>query len=86
MRTNLRVILSAAVGVATLLASPAMAKAVRHRAAPAIVSIPSDARGAVAPRGVSAYGALRSNVYESYAQGHQSVANPDRLFPAPDHN
>jgi hypothetical protein len=49
MRTNLKAILSA-VGVATLLASPAMANTVRqHHAAPSTIYIPSDARGAVAP-------------------------------------
>jgi hypothetical protein len=46
MRTNLKVILSA-VGVAALLASPAMAKTVRSHAP--IKNIPSDARGSVAP-------------------------------------
>jgi hypothetical protein len=46
MRTSLKVILSA-VGVAALLASPAMAKTVRSHAS--IKYIPSDARGSVAP-------------------------------------
>ena len=51
MRTNLKVILST-VGVAALLASPAMAKTVRHQhAVPSTVYIPSDARGSVAPYG-----------------------------------
>ena len=51
MRTNLKVILSAA-GVAALLASPAMAKTVRHQhAAPPTVYFPSNARGFVAPYG-----------------------------------
>ena len=49
MRTNLKVILSA-VGVAALLASPAMAKTTRHQA-PSTVFLPSDARGSVAPYG-----------------------------------
>ncbi len=50
MTMNLKVIMSA-VGVAALLASPAMAKTVRHRhhVAPSTVYIPSDARGSVAP-------------------------------------
>ena len=53
MRTNLKVILSA-VGVAALLASPAMAKTVRHhQAAPSTVYIPSDARASVAPYGAA---------------------------------
>jgi hypothetical protein len=51
MSTNLKVILSA-VGVAALLASPAMAKTVRHQAAaPSTVFLPSDAHGSVAPYG-----------------------------------
>ena len=50
MRANLKVILSV-VGVAALLASPAMAKQVRSHDAPSIV--PSDARGAVAPNGAN---------------------------------
>ena len=45
MKTNLKTILSA-IGVAALLASPAMAKTVRHHH-----YIPSDARGSVAPYG-----------------------------------
>jgi hypothetical protein len=53
MRTNLKVILSA-VGVAALLASPAMAKTVRHpHAAPSTVYIPSDARGSVGSFGAT---------------------------------
>lgn len=49
MRTNLKMVLSAA-GVAALLASPAMAKTVRpHHAARSVVYIPSEARGAVTP-------------------------------------
>jgi hypothetical protein len=51
MRTNLKVILST-VGVAALLASPAMAKTVRHpHAASSTVYVPSDARGSVASFG-----------------------------------
>jgi hypothetical protein len=51
MRTNLKAILSA-VGVAVMLASPAMAKTVRHQhAATSTVYIPSDARGSVVPHG-----------------------------------
>jgi len=50
MRTNLKVVLSA-VGVAALLASPAMAKshARTHQAAPSLVSVPYDARASVQP-------------------------------------
>jgi hypothetical protein len=47
MKTNLKVILSS-VGIAAVLASPAMAKQMRpHNAA--AVTLPSDARGSVAP-------------------------------------
>ena len=47
MTSNLKVILSA-VGVAALLASPAMAKPVHHQqAAPSTVNIPADARASV---------------------------------------
>ena len=60
MRTNLKVILSAA-GVAALLASPAMAKTVRHQpAAPFTVYAPSNAHGFVGPFG---YGAGESGAY-----------------------
>ena len=45
MKTNLNVILSA-IGVAALLASPAMAKQVRPND---LSTVPSDARGSVAP-------------------------------------
>jgi hypothetical protein len=51
MRTSLKVILSA-VGVAALLASPAMAKTVRHQTAvPSTVYAPSNAHGFVGPFG-----------------------------------
>jgi hypothetical protein len=60
MRTNLQVILSA-VSVAALLASPAMAKTVRHhQAAPSRVYAPSDAQGSVSPFG---YGANEGGPY-----------------------
>ncbi len=60
MRTNLKVILSAA-GVAALLASPAMAKTVRHQpAAPSTVYLPSNAHGFVGPYG---YGAGEGGPY-----------------------
>jgi len=60
MKTNLKAILSA-IGVAALLASPAMAKTVRHHhAAPSTVYIPSDARGSVAAYG---YGASEGGPY-----------------------
>jgi hypothetical protein len=51
MKANLKVVLSS-VGVAALLASPAMAKTVRHhKAAPSAIYVPSDARGSVARYG-----------------------------------
>ena len=60
MRTNLKVILSA-VGVAALLASPAMAKTVRHQpAAPSTIYLPSDAHGYVGPYG---YGVREGGPY-----------------------
>jgi hypothetical protein len=49
MRTNLTIILSA-IGVAALLASPVVAKTVRHH-----VNIPSDARRSVAPHGYGSF-------------------------------
>jgi hypothetical protein len=57
MRKNLKVVLSAA-GVAALLASPAIAKTVRHHVAPPSVYVPSDARGSV-----GGYGAVESGPY-----------------------
>jgi len=55
MRTIPKTILSA-IGVAALLASPAMAKTVRHRhATPSIVCIPSDAQRSVAPYGYGSF-------------------------------
>ena len=51
MRTNLKVMLSA-VGVVALLASPAMAKTVRHQSAvPSTVYVPSNGHGFVGPFG-----------------------------------
>jgi len=50
MKTNLKVILSAA-SVAALLAAPAMAKTVQSHASTKY--IPIDARGSVAPSGVN---------------------------------
>jgi hypothetical protein len=71
-------------GIAALPASSVMAKTQRHHhAAPSSVCIPSDARGAVDPRG--AFRTPRDGAYESDSLGHQSFPNPDRTFPAPDH-
>jgi hypothetical protein len=62
MKANLKVILSG-VGVAALLASPAMAKTVRpHHAAPSTVYIPSDARGSIARYGVNEGGPYTPSV------------------------
>ncbi len=49
MKANLKVILSV-VGVAALLASPAMAKQKRHEK---LLVVPSDARASVAPYGLN---------------------------------
>jgi hypothetical protein len=55
MNTNLKMILSA-VGVAALIASPAMAKSRHQQTAPSLVNVPADARAStdtyVAPRTV----------------------------------
>jgi len=78
MRTNLKVILSAA-GVAALLASPAIAKTVRHhQAAPSNVYIPSDARGAVAPFG---YGVNEGGPYTPSRPNTAYGANRDFQSP-----
>ena len=72
MNTNLKVILSA-VGVAAMLASPAMAKTVRHHhAAPSTIYIPSDARGSVAP-----YGGSESGPYTPSIPTPRHGVNPD---------
>jgi hypothetical protein len=74
MKTNLKVILSA-VGAVALLASPAMAKTVRHHnAAPSTVYIPSDARGSVAPYG---YGATEGGPYTPSAPTSVRDLKPD---------
>jgi hypothetical protein len=60
MRTNLKVILSAA-GVAALLASPASAKTVRHHGAvPSTVYLPGNAQGSAGPYG---YGVREGGPY-----------------------
>ncbi len=61
MRTNLKVILSAA-SVIALLASPAMAKTVRHHVSPSVVYVPNDARGAVGGYGIRGYGPYTPNI------------------------
>jgi len=73
MRTNLKVILSA-VGVAALLASPAMAKTARHQAAASTVNLPSDARGSAASYG---YGVSEGGPYTPSAPVKHGV---DRDF------
>jgi len=74
MRTNLKVVLSA-VGVAALLASPAMAKTVthHHRAAPSTVYIPNDARASVAPY----YGAFEGGPYTPSMPEPRHGLSPD---------
>jgi hypothetical protein len=51
MTSNLKIMLSA-VGVAALLASPAMAKAQRHQQkAPSLINVPADAQASVRTNG-----------------------------------
>ena len=69
MTSNLKLILSA-VGVAALLASPAMAKSKHHEGARALGNVPSDARAeSYAPA-------------TSYAPASQRVYAPDLPVPA----
>ena len=69
MRTNLKTILSAA-GVVALLASPAMAKTVRHHdAASSAPYYPTNARGSVA-----SYGTFEGGPYTP------SIPNPAHGF------
>jgi hypothetical protein len=74
MTTNLKMILSA-LGVAAMLASPAMAKTERHHhAAPSTVYIPSDARGAV-----TTYGAFRAPESPMFAPDAPTPPTYDHL-------
>jgi hypothetical protein len=74
MTTNLKVILSAA-GVAALLASPAMAKTVRHQAAaPSTIYLPSNAQGSVGPY---SYGPREGGPYTPSAP---TTRGPNRDF------
>ena len=74
MRTNLKMILSA-VGVAALLASPAVAKTVRHHhVRPSAVYIPNDARGSVAPYG---HGSFEGGPYTPSIPTPAHGLNPD---------
>jgi hypothetical protein len=84
MKSNLKVLLST-LGVAALLASPAIAKTERHAPPTAVYH----ARGFVASYGAAEGGFAKhvdhSNIYESDSLGHQPFPNPDRVLPAPDH-
>ena len=72
MNTNMKVILSA-LGVAALLASPAMAKTLPQRhVAPSAVYIPNDARASVAP-----YGTFEGGPYTPSQPAPTHGVNPD---------
>jgi len=75
MTSNLKIILSA-VGVAALLASPAMAKTQRHQqATPSLVNVPADARASVTPYATPAVTPYSPDVK---VQAHPtSSLNPD---------
>ena len=73
MKTNMKLILSA-IGVAALLASPAMAKTVKHRnAAPSVEYIPGDVRASVAPYG----GTFEGGPYTPSQPQPRFGVNPD---------
>jgi len=73
MNTNMKVMLSA-LGVAALLASPAMARTVpQHRSvAPSAAYVPYDARASVAP-----YGTFEGGPYTPSQPGPRHGLNPD---------
>ena len=74
MKANLKVILSV-IGVATLLASPAMAKQVR----PAKLSVvPTDARASVAPYGLNEGGPYTPSVPTSRYDRNRDFQNGSR--------
>jgi len=71
MNTSMKVMLSA-LGVAALLASPAMARTVHHSVAPSAAYIPYDARGSVAP-----YGTFEGGPYTPSRPAPRYGVNPD---------
>jgi|HubBroStandDraft_3_1064219.scaffolds.fasta_scaffold2582374_1 hypothetical protein len=79
MTTNLKLILSA-VGVAALLASPAMAKSRHHDAARSLANVPSDARAeSYAPASSYAPATSTQRVYapDLPVPAHHGDLNPD---------
>jgi hypothetical protein len=74
LKANLKVILSV-VGVAALLASPAMAKQVRTAK---LSAVPSDARASVAPYGVNEGGPYTPSVPTSRYNTNRDFQNGSR--------
>ena len=74
MKANLKVILSV-VGVAALLASPAMAKQMRPAK---VLTIPSDVRASVAPYGVNEGGPYTPSVPTSRYNANRDFQNGSR--------
>jgi DMSO/TMAO reductase YedYZ molybdopterin-dependent catalytic subunit len=74
MKANLKVILSV-VGVAALLASPAMAKQMRPAK---VLAVPSDARASVAPYGVNEGGPYTPSVPSSRYNTNRDFQNGSR--------
>jgi DMSO/TMAO reductase YedYZ molybdopterin-dependent catalytic subunit len=74
MKANLKVILSV-VGVAALLASPAMAKQMRPAK---VLAVPSDARASVAPYGVNEGGPYTPSVPTSRYNTYRDFQNGSR--------
>jgi hypothetical protein len=74
MTSNLKAILSA-VGVAALLASPALAKTAHNHAAPSLANVPADAHASVVGPSRSAVTVYAPNVPQ---QAHETPGpNPD---------
>ena len=74
MKVNFKVILSV-VGVAALLASPAMAKQMRPAK---VLAVPSDARASVAPYGVNEGGPYTPSVPTSRYDTNRDFQNGSR--------
>ena len=74
MKANLRLILSV-VGVAALLASPAMAKQVRPAK---LLAVPSDARASVAPYGLNEGGPYTPSIPTSRYDANRDFQNGNR--------
>jgi DMSO/TMAO reductase YedYZ molybdopterin-dependent catalytic subunit len=74
LKANLKMILSV-VGVAALLASPAMAKQMRPAK---VLAVPSDARASVAPYGVNEGGPYTPSVLTSRYNTNRDFQNGSR--------